>query len=221
MSRPYRAQRQAVVDACQHLSRERLVVGTAGNVSIRVDDHVVISPSGVDYATMSADHVGIHALDGQPVDAPLAPSTELPLHLAVYQDHHCSVVVHTHSVASTALSVVVEEVPVSHYYTALFGGPIRVAPYATFGTPELAANVTTALRGRTAALMGNHGAVLVGDDLAMVLAQVAYLEYVCEVQLKVAATGLRPHLLPAGEVDRVVAALAGYGQPPAGAEDRR
>ncbi len=91
---------------------------------------------------------------------------------------------------------------------------MRVAPYASFGSAALAANVTAALRDRTAALLANHGAVLVGQDLARVLAQVAYLEYLCEVQLKIAGTGLPAHLLDEAEIDRVRIALSGYGQTP-------
>jgi len=204
--------RQEVADACRHLSRTGLVVGTAGNVSVRVGEHVVISPSGVDYEQLQARDVGVHDLSGRAVEAELAPSSELPLHLAVYRAYPHQVVVHTHAVASTALSVVVDEVAASHYYTALFGGPVRVAPYATFGSNELAGNVTAALQDRSAALMGNHGAVLVGDRLAKVLGQVAYLEYVCDVQLRVISSGLPPKLLDADEVERVRAGLAGYGQ---------
>lgn len=206
--------RRLVADTCRALSRDGLVVGTAGNVSARVGDLVVISPSGVDYATMTGADVGVHALDGTPVDAPLAPSSELPLHLAVYRDSAHTAVVHTHAPASTALSTVVEEVPASHYYTALFGGGIRVAPYATFGSDDLAAGVAEALRDRTAALMGNHGAVVVGADLTGVLAQVPYLEYVCDVQLRALATGLPVRTLPADEIARVADLLAGYGQTP-------
>lgn len=215
----YLEQRTAVVATCRQLSEQGLVVGTAGNVSVRVGDHVIISPSGVDYFAMQPDDVGVHDLSGAPVQARLEPSSELPLHLAVYQSSQHTAIVHTHAVASTALSVVVDEVPVSHYYTAMFGGAVRVAPYATFGSPELAENVTTALRGRTAALMGNHGAVLVGSDLAAVLGKVAYLEYVCDVALRVAATGLPPKLLPVEEIERVIAGLAGYGQQAGAAEE--
>ncbi len=213
MTAPYAAERQQVAETCRQLSEQRLVVGTAGNVSLRVGDHVIISPSGVDYTTLSADQIGVHDLDGAPVAAPLAPSSELPLHLAIYRDFDHTAIVHTHAVASTALSVVVGEVPVTHYYTALFGGPVRVAPYATFGTQQLAANVAAALVDRTAALMGNHGAVLVGTSVATLLAQVAYLEYICDIQLRVAATGLPANVLDQAEVDRVVTALTGYGQP--------
>jgi L-fuculose-phosphate aldolase len=210
------AQRQQVVEACQFLSRSGLVVGTAGNVSIRVDDLVVISPSGVDYEAMSPRDVGIHDLDGNAVDAVLAPSSELALHLAVYGSSEHSAVVHTHAPASTALSTVVDEVPASHYYSALFGGAIRVAPYATFGTQQLADNVTAALRDRAAALMGNHGAVLAGAALPKVLNLVPYLEYVCDVQLRAMASGAPVRVLDAEEIADVARLLAGYGQQPTG-----
>lgn len=205
-------QRQQVADACRELSRSGLVVGTAGNVSVRVDDLVVISPSGVDYEAMSARDVGVHDLDGTPVDAVLQPSSELALHLAVYRDSARTAVVHTHAPASTALSTLVDEVPASHYYTALFGGMVRVAPYATFGTTQLAGNVTAALRDRGAALMGNHGAVLAGEDLAKVMALVPYLEYICDVQLRAMATGAPVRVLDAEEVTEVGRRLSGYGQ---------
>jgi L-fuculose-phosphate aldolase len=205
-------ERQQVVDACQYLSRSGLVVGTAGNVSIRVDDLVVISPSGVDYGAMSPLDVGIHALDGKAVEATLEPSSELALHLAVYRGTDHAAVVHTHAPASTALSTVVDEVPASHYYSALFGGKVRVAPYAGFGTQRLADNVTAALRDRTAALMGNHGAVLVGQAMPKVLDRVAYLEYVCDVQLRAMASGAPVRVLDDDELADVARRLSSYGQ---------
>lgn len=214
-------ERQQVVDACRSLSRSGLVVGTAGNVSVRVGDLVVISPSGVDYEAMSPRDVGIHDLDGNPVDAVLQPSSELALHLAVYRGSPHTAVVHTHAPASTAASTVLDEVPASHYYAALFGGAVRVAPYATFGTRQLADNVTAALADRTAALMGNHGAVLVGRALPKVLDLVPYLEYLCDVQLRAMASGAPVRVLSDDEIAEVGRRLAGYGQQATGAGDRQ
>lgn len=207
-----RAQREAVAQACRRLRREGLVVGTAGNVSVRAGDLVAVSPSGVDYEELTADDVGVHDLAGAAVEAPLKPSSELPLHLAVYlSTDHCAIV-HTHAPASTALSTVVEVLPAGHYYTAMFGGPVRVAPYATFGSDELAEHVAAALRGRTAALMSNHGAVLVGADLPTVLERTAYLEYICQVQLLAAAYPAPQRVLAQEEIDKVAGLIAGYGQ---------
>ena len=158
-------EREQVVQTCLTMMRQGLVVGTAGNVSARVGDFIAISPSGVRYEEMTAEDVGVHTLDGSAVEARLKPSSEMPLHLSVYASTDAGAITHNHAPASTALSVIVDEIPVSHYYTGLFGGPIRVAPYATFGTDELAVNVTSALADRNGALMSNHGALTIGSDL--------------------------------------------------------
>jgi L-fuculose-phosphate aldolase len=206
--------REQVAQTCRALRRNGLVVGTAGNVSVRVGDFVVISPSGVDYESMTPELVGVHKLDATPIDAPLKPSSEFPLHLEVYSRTNASAIVHTHGSASTTLSTVLDEIPASHYYTGLFGGTVRVAPYATFGTTQLAENVATALKGRTAALMGNHGAIAIGETLDKAYALVEYLEYVCDVQIRAMSTGLPVRTLPAAEVERVTELLSSYGQAP-------
>jgi L-fuculose-phosphate aldolase len=127
-------------------------------------------------------------------------------------------VVHTHATASTALSCVLDEVPASHYYTAMFGGPVRVAPYATVGSDQLARNVAVALAGRRAALMANHGAVVTAPTLAVALSLVRYLEHVCDVHLRALSTGLPVRTVGPAEIDRVAVLMDGYGRStPAGA----
>ncbi len=201
---------RAAVAACAgRLTSTGLVVGTAGNVSARSGDLVAITPSGLDYAAMTAELVGVHDLSGADVDAPLRPSSELPLHLAVYAGTDATVIVHTHSPAATALSTVVTEVPAVHYYLAMFGDGVRVAPYAPFGTDELAANAVEALRGRRGALLANHGAVTVGPDLKVALELALMLEWICDVYLRAAAAGT-PSLLSAADLDQARGALAAY-----------
>lgn len=208
----YAAEREAVVDVCQALLDQKLVVGTAGNVSVRIGDHVVISPSGVDYRRMRPEHVVVVDINGTVIEGSLKPSSELPLHLAVYTTSSHQAIVHTHAVASTALSVVVDEIPLSHYYSAMFGGPVRVAEYATYGSEQLALNVQAALVDRTAALMANHGAVSVAATLAKALDQLPYLEYICELQLMAMSTGRDIKLLSADEISHVASMLGSYGQ---------
>lgn len=206
--------REAIVTTCQELSRAGLVVGTAGNVSVRAGDLVAVTPSGVRYAALTPELVGVHRLDGTAVEAPLAPTSELPLHLAIYAARpEVNAVVHTHPPAATALSALLDEVPVVHYYAAMFGGPVPVAPYATYGTEELARNTVDALRGRTGCLMGNHGAVTVGPDLATAHDKSVYLEWLCDIYLRAASAGT-PRLLSPAEIATVAAKLAGYGQQP-------
>ena len=207
------ALRAEVAAVCGQLTAAGLVTGTPGNVSARDGDLVAVTPSGLDYGSLTAELVGVHRLDGSPVEAPLQPTSELPLHLSVYTATGTAAIVHTHSPAATAASTLVDEIPAVHYYVALFGGPVAVAPYATYGTEELAAHVTGALTGRTGCLMANHGAVTTGPDLATAYGRAVYLEWLCDVYLRAAAAGT-PRLLPPEEIDRVTRKLAGYGQRP-------
>jgi L-fuculose-phosphate aldolase len=203
--------RNTVARTCRELTSAGLVVGTSGNVSARAGDLVAVSPTGVDYAELTAAMVGVHRLDGTPVEAELRPTSELPLHLAVYAATGANAIVHTHSAAATALSSIAEELPAVHYQVAMFGGPLRVAAYATYGTEELAANVVTALDGRTACLMANHGAVVTAPDLAAALTGSRQLEWLCDVYLRAITAG-SPRILPDEEVAVVAGKLARYGQ---------
>ncbi|MCK2237608.1 MULTISPECIES: class II aldolase/adducin family protein [unclassified Crossiella] len=210
----YQAQREAVVTTCRRLVEQRLVVGTAGNVSLRVDDLVLVTPSGVDYDQLTPEQVGLHRLDGRAVEAELAPTSELPMHQAIYAAGAARAVVHTHSVAATALSCLVEEIPPIHYYLGIFGGAVRVAPYAPYGSPELAAATVTALGGSSACLLGNHGAVTVAGTLAHAFRRAAYLEWLCEVALRVLGTGITARTLFAAELAEVTPRIQQYGQHP-------
>lgn len=207
-------ERRDVVETCLFMQSNGLIVGTAGNVSIRVDDKVAISPSGVPYETMTAEDVVVFSMDGERVDGVLEPSSELPLHLSVYRETAAKAITHNHAPASTALGLVVDEIPPSHYYSAMFGGIIRVAPYAEFGTDELARNVTDALKDRSGALMKNHGAITVGPTVKKAAGLLPILEYVCEIHLRAMATGAPIALLSPEQMADAKAAIADYGKQP-------
>lgn len=207
-------ERQQIVDACLEMLNKGLVISTAGNVSIRVGDQVAISPSGVDYEEMTAADVVVVDLDGNTIDGDLNPSSELPLHLSVYKATDALAITHTHAVSSTALGLVCDVIPSSHYYSMMFGGPIRVAPYAEFGTPELAEGVTAALEGRTGALMKNHGAITIGRTLKKALGMLPILEYICEIQLKAMATGQPVACLTDEQMASAGEGMKSYGKQP-------
>jgi L-fuculose-phosphate aldolase len=206
-------EREAIVVVCRRMLWDRLVVGTAGNVSVRAGSRVAVTPTGIGYDQLTAGAVGVHDLDGAPVQATLAPTSELPLHLAVYAATDAKAVVHTHSVAATALSCLVDEVPAVHYYAAMFGGSPRVAPYAEYGTAALARGTVIALGGRTACLLSNHGAVTIGDTLEAAYDRALYLEWLCEVALRTISAGAPARLLDDEQLDEAAARLADYGQP--------
>lgn len=204
--------RADVVRCAQRMVTDGLVVGTSGNVSCRVGDLVAVTPTGTDYDTLEPTDVAVVDLAGTLVDGALRPTSELPLHLAAYRDHGAGAVVHTHSTAATAVSLLRPQVPLVHYQVAMFGGPVLVAPYAQFGTEELRDNVTAALRGRTAVVLAHHGTLTTGPDLRGAYDRARQLEWICDVWLRAAAVG-EPAELPAAEIEDVVGRFATYGQP--------
>ncbi|UQA96171.1 class II aldolase/adducin family protein [Streptomyces halobius] len=202
-----------LVTTARRTVTDGLVVGTSGNVSVRVRDLVLVTPSGVRYDRLGpSDTTGVD-LDGNQIIGRLRPTSELPLHLAVYRSTSATAVVHTHAPHATAVSTLVPELPPVHYMTAALGGPVRVAPYALYGSDELAANMLGALRDRTACLLQNHGTLAYGDSLDQALDRTAQLEWMCRVWLTAASVpGHSPSLLSPGQLDAAATRLRGYGQ---------
>ncbi|WP_199788985.1 class II aldolase/adducin family protein [Streptomyces synnematoformans] len=203
-----------LIRTARRMSTEGLVVGTSGNVSARVGDRLLITPTGVPYDELGDDDLVAVDLRGRQTDGTLRPTSELPMHLAVYGSTPARAVVHTHAVHATAVSTLVPELPAVHYATAALGGAVRVAPYALYGTEELAAGMLRALAGRSACLLQNHGTVAYGDDLAQAYDRTAQLEWMCRVWLAARSVpGLSPSLLSAGQLEEAAERLKGYGQP--------
>ncbi|GAA2956152.1 MULTISPECIES: class II aldolase/adducin family protein [Streptomycetaceae] len=203
-----------VVATARRTAAEGLVVGTSGNVSARVGGTVLVTPTGVPYDRLGpGDAVGVD-LEGRRVLGELAPTSELPLHLAVYNSTGAAAVVHTHAVHATAVSTLVTEVPLVHYAAAALGGPVRTAPYARYGTPELAGHMLAALRDRTGCLLRNHGTLTYGDTLDEAYDRTAQLEWLCRLWLTASSVpGRSPALLTRAQLRDVQDALEDYGQP--------
>src|SRR5919106_4672403 len=207
------AERTEVASASRALAAEGLVAGTSGNVSARSGDHVAITPTGAALAELTPEEVAVVDLGGSLVDGPLEPTSEIELHLGVYERYGAGAVVHTHPPTATALSCVVDEVPCVHYEMLRLGGAVPVARYETFGTPALAESVLDALEGRTAVLMANHGALTYAADAKAAADLTRLLEWACTVYWQAAAIGT-PRALGEDERQAVVeTALArGYGR---------
>jgi len=206
--------RDDVSRASRRLAEAGLLIGTAGNVSMRTGELVAVTGTGVVLGECTHPQVTLVTLDGEVVDGTLAPTSELDLHLGLYADTEATAVVHTHAPYSTALACVLDELPVIHYQQLLLGGAIRVAPYATFGTPELATAVRTALDGRQAALMGSHGSVAVGASLDKAVEHALLLEWLAALHHRASALG-SPRVLTDDEQEAVVLAALqrNYGTP--------
>ena len=198
--------REPVAAASRALAAAGLVRATSGNVSARDGDRVAVTPTGAVLADLSPEQVVVVGLDGAVVEGDGRPTSELPLHLGVIERFGAGAVVHTHPPVGTALSLVIDELPCVHYEMHALGGAVRVAPYRTFGTPELAEGVLGALEGRSAALMANHGAITFGADLAQAVERANLLEWVCTLYWRAAAIG-EPRALGADAMSAVRAQL--------------
>ncbi|MEU9569895.1 class II aldolase/adducin family protein [Streptomyces massasporeus] len=202
-----------LVTTARRTVSDGLVVGTSGNVSVRVGDTVLVTPSGVPYDRLTPDDATGVDLDGRQVLGTLVPTSELPMHLAVYRTTGALAVVHTHAVHATAVSTLVDELPLIHYMAAALGGPVRVAPYATYGTDELAEHMLRALADRSGCLLRNHGTIAHGATLDQAYDRTAQLEWMCRLWLTASSVpGLAPSLLSREQLTQVEERLRGYGQ---------
>jgi L-fuculose-phosphate aldolase len=206
------ANREQVAAAARRLAAEGLLIGTAGNVSTRDGDRIAVTATGVVLRDCTPEQVSLVSTAGEVVEGSLLPTSELDLHLHVYDATDAAAVVHTHAPFSTAVACVLDELPVIHYQHLLLGGPIRVAPYATFGTPELAANVRAALVDRQAALMANHGSVAIGGSLEKAVENALLLEWLATLHHRTSALGTPKALSDDEQADVITqAAQRSYG----------
>ncbi|MGO8958603.1 MAG: class II aldolase/adducin family protein [Streptosporangiaceae bacterium] len=196
--------RDQLVSYCGRLVADGLAVGAAGNMSVRLGEHVAITPSGVPYTELAPADICLVTLTGETVDAPETPSSELPMHLAVYAATGAGAVVHTHSAEVIALSAGRDELPAIHYAIAGLGGPVRVAAYTRFGSDGLAAAAVKALDERRAAILQNHGAVCYGRTLPEAYDRALLLEWLARVYRLAESYG-DPRILSAAELDEVAA----------------
>lgn len=201
--------RRLVVDATARLASK--TPGRTGNVSVHKDERIAITPTGVPYEGLDAQEVAVVDRSGSHLDGP-DPSTETPLHLAVYRDLEPGAIVHTHSPWSTVLACLRQPLPPVHYVLATAGGTIPVAEYATYGTEKLANNVVETLleAGTSACLLANHGLLAIGADLDDAFDTVEHVEFTAAVYCRAAAMG-EPVKLHEDQIDRVADRLEGYG----------
>jgi L-fuculose-phosphate aldolase len=205
-------EREAVASASRHLARTGLVIGTAGNISARQGDLVAVTPTGADLGDVTAEMVTVITLEGEVVDGDLAPTSEVPLHTGIYKATNALAVTHAHAMASTALSCSHSELPPLHYSCLGLGGAPRTAPYATFGSQELADNVIEALKGRNAAMMQNHGSIAYGSKMSEAIERLELLEWLAELYWRASSMGI-PHILTDKDFEAIImsAMERGYG----------
>jgi L-fuculose-phosphate aldolase len=198
--------RERLVSYCNRLLDDGLAIGSAGNMSVRAGDEVLITPSGIPYRDLDAGDICVIGMDGTQRGGAGEPSSETPMHLAVYAATRAGAVVHTHSPEVIALSAVCDELPAIHYAITGLGGPVRVARYTRFGSEDLARAATAALEGRSAAILQNHGAISYGGSLGEAYDRALLLEWLAQVHRLACSRG-EPRILSDAELDEVTAEM--------------
>lgn len=206
--------RQCVIDAGLDLARTGLSPQRSGNVSARCGDVVLITPSGAAYEDLLPEDIVALRLDGTVASGRLQPSSEWPMHVAIYRAREdAGAIVHAHSDHAVTLAVMKRAIPAFHYMVAVVGGSdIRCAPYATFGSEALAAHAVAALEGRRACLLAHHGQIAVGATVEDALHLAHEVETLAGQYWRALQIG-EPELLDADEMARVVEKFRTYGKP--------
>jgi L-fuculose-phosphate aldolase len=205
------ALRKQIIETCLEMDRRGINQGTSGNISVRWETGLLITPSGLSYETMAPEDIIFLAMDGTPT-GPHAPSSEWRFHRDILKARKdVNAVVHAHPVHCTALAITGQDIPAVHYMIAAAGGPsVRCAPYATYGTEELSSNALGALEGRLACLLANHGAIACGASLRKAFWLLGEVEVLAR-QFIMARQAGTPVVLPDEEIRHVVEKFKSYG----------
>ena len=203
----WNTEKKAVIEAAQQLAQSGLVVGTSGNVSMRLkerDGHemLAITPSGRYYDLLQVDDIVIVGFDGERIEGELNASIETMMHIEIYRARKkVNAIIHTHPVFSSAISVAGLDIPpILDDQVVYIGGEIKVAEYAIPGSPELAKNVVSALGPKNAVILANHGALSVGSDMREAFTNCERLENTAKIYIYALSAG-KINLLPAAALE--------------------
>jgi len=206
------ALRAALAETARQTVSRGLNKGSSGNVSVRLREGFLITPSGLPNDTLKPAQMVAVDMEGQ-ASGSLKPSSEWRIHRDLYRARpEVTAVVHAHSPHAVSLSCLRRGIPPFHYMVAAAGGKdVRCADYATFGTHALSDAVLAALQDRRACLMANHGLVAVGPGLNAALALAVEVEELCAQYWRASLMG-EPVLLRDAEMDEVLERFKHYGQ---------
>jgi len=208
------ALREAMIATARRMNASGLNQGTSGNLSQRVEDGFLVTPTGMDYEAMAPEDLVLMRFDGSH-EGRRKPSSEWRFHRDILAARpEVGAVLHAHSMFCTTLACLRRGIPSFHYMVAMAGGvDVRCAPYATFGTEELSRHAVAALEGRKACLLANHGMLALGRDLAGAFKLAVEVETLAAMYWR-ALQGGEPVLLDAAEMAVVLEKFKTYGQQP-------
>ena len=200
-----------ICDVMEILEKRGLNTGATGNISVKSEDAINITPSGLSPAELGPEKIVSISISGE-YRGRWRPSSEWRIHTEIYKRYiGVGAVIHMHSPYATALSCHCIDVPAFHYMVGAIGGDnIRCASYETFGTKKLSEVVVVALHERMACLMANHGMLAVGPDLSSALETAVLVEELSKQYLLSKAIG-DPILISKQEMSVVVGKFQTYG----------
>jgi L-fuculose-phosphate aldolase len=207
-------ERELIVEYGKKLITSGLTTGSGGNLSLynREQNLVAIKPTGIDYFKLTPADIVVMTIDGKIVDCKWAPSSEINIHLGLLKHRpDINAVVHTHSVYAATIACLNWELPAVHYLVGFSGDKVPLAPYATYGTKELAENIIHSIGSYNACLMSNHGLVTVGNNLPTAFAVAEEIELVARLYYQTKCIG-EPVILPKEEMAVIVEKFKTYGQ---------
>ena len=214
MKRAEKELRQSIIDKCKFMNASGLNQGTSGNISVRFEDRMLITPSATPYDAMTPEMIASMPFDAEYGiwDGPLKPSTEWRFHFDILKSRtDAGAVVHAHPTFCTTLAIARKPIPAVHYMIAAFGGnDVRCAPYATFGTADLSNYALQALENRNACLLANHGSIAVGADLEKAMWLAVELETIARQYYNSLLIG-GPVLLSDEEIVDTAKSFGSYG----------
>jgi L-fuculose-phosphate aldolase len=206
-------ERQLVIDYGLKMVEANLTCGTGGNLSCynRKRGLLAITPTGIEYGAMMPGDILILNLEGDIVQGDRKPSSETGFHLSLYRERaDINSVIHTHSVYATTFSCLNREIPPIHYLVGFAGKKVPLAPYATFGTKELALNIINSIKDYNAVLLANHGLVSVGPNLTAAFNIALEIEFTARVCYQSENIGT-PTLLSDEQMEVVIEKFKNYG----------
>ena len=207
-------ERNEIVRFGEKLVSSKLTTGTGGNLSLfnRKEGLIAISPSGIDYLEMRPEDIVLLNIDGEIAEGSRRPSSELNFHTMLYQKRKdINAIIHTHSVYATTIACLNWEIPAVHYLVGFSGNKVPVAPYATFGTKELAENISKTIGNYNAVLLANHGLITIGVDLSSTFYIAEEIELVAQIYYQSRCIG-KPAILSDKEMVKVIKKFKAYGQ---------
>ncbi len=208
-------ERELLIEYGKLMLEKNLTKGSGGNLSIfiREENLMLITPSGIDYYSIKLEDIVVMDLDGNIIEGERKPSSEYALHSIFYEKREdINAIIHTHSIYASTLATLNWELPASHYLIAVSGGNnVRCAPYATFGTMELALNAYQSMKDRYVVFLANHGMIAGGDDLQRAFSKAEEIELCCEIYYRAKSIG-EPIILKEEETEKLIKLFNDYGQ---------